>query len=292
MTYNLLTVESLSLDTVTAALARCLNVREQEVDVADEDTDQELRNWDALVFCEKATVRGDVSTSLDIYVQESVQPQPSERRLASAFAGVAGTVVLFPAEEVPPSAYWLATEDGLITRARLYDSDDEEARYVIDRVEAPVSRLPRATVARIPEVVRELKIATPVEDLFAAHLHRMFPEETKTPGTAFWEARSSLGAWEKLVRHMESAWAPSGWCPPDLYLERLEVRDELERVSEQLPAAVSALMQNALESLDALFVELTVDDTGGLLRKELLPAEGAASAHGWWWNRRPEPLPW
>ncbi|MEU2061873.1 hypothetical protein [Streptomyces sp. NPDC013455] len=292
MTYNLLTVEPLRLDTVTAALARCLNVREQEVDVADEDTDQERRNWDALVFCEKATVLGDVSTSLDIYVQESVQPQPSERQLASAFAQVAGTVVLFPAEEVPPSAYWLATENGLITRARLYDSDDEETHYVIDRVEAPVSRLPRATVARIPEVVRELKIDTPVKDVFAGHLHRMFPEEVNTPGTACWEARSSLGAWEKLVRHMESAWAPSGWCPPDLYLERLEARDDLERVSEQLPATVSALMQNALESLDTLFAELTVDDTGGLLRKELLPAEGAASAHGWWWNRRPEPLPW
>ncbi|MBY8843650.1 hypothetical protein [Streptomyces sp. SP2-10] len=38
MTYNLLTVESVSLDTVTAELARCLNVREQEVDVADEET--------------------------------------------------------------------------------------------------------------------------------------------------------------------------------------------------------------------------------------------------------------
>ncbi len=277
MTYNLLTVESLSLDTITGELARCLNVREQEVDVADEDTDQELRNWDALVFCEKATVLGDVSTSLDIHVQESVQPRPSERQLASAFARGAGTVVLFPAEEAPPSAYWLVTEDGLNTRARLYDSDDEEAHYVIDRVEAPVSRLPRATVARILEVVRELKIATPVKDVFARHLHRMSPEEANTPGTAFWEARSSL---EKLVRHMESAWAPSGWCPPDLYLERLEARDELERLSGQLPGTVSALMQNALESLDALFAELTVDDTGGLLRKELLSAEAPRHTDG------------
>ena len=291
MTYNLLTVEPLSLDTVTAVLAQCLHVREQEVDVADEDTDQEQRNWDALVLCEKKTMLGDVSTSLDVYVQESVQPQPDERELASAFARTAGALVLFPAEDVPASAYWLAAEDGLVTRARLYDSDDEEPSYTIDTVEAPVDRLPHVTVARIPEVVRELEIATPVKDVFAAQLHRMHPEETSTAGTPFWEARSCLGAWEKLVRHMEAAWAPSGWCPPDLYRERLEARDELEQVRGQLPQSVVTLLQNALEPLDALFAELTVEDAG-LLRKELARPENAASAHGWWWNRRPEPLPW
>ena len=291
MTYNLLTVESLTPETVTSALAQCLQVPVQELDVADEASDQDQRNWDALVLCDTAMLRGDVSTSLDIYIQEAMQPQPSERELASAFARAAEAVVLFPAEEMPPSAYWLATEDGRVTRARLYDSDDEEPRYTIDRVEAPVDRLPHVTVARIPEVVRELKIATPVEDVFAAQLHRTYPEETSTAGTPFWEARSSLGAWEKLVRHMESAWAPSGWCPPDLYRERLETRDKLEQVRSQLPQDVAALLQNALEPLDALFAELTVDDSEGRFRKELV-GEDVASAHGWWWNRRPEPLPW
>ncbi|MGW0766899.1 hypothetical protein [Streptomyces sp. NPDC002676] len=292
MTYNLLTVELLSLDAVTAALAQCLHVREQDVDVADEDTDQETRNWDALVFCEKATVLGDVSTSLDIYVQESVQPQPTERELAPELARAAGTVVLFPAEEEPPSAYWLAAEDGLVTRARLYDSDDEEPHYTIDRVETPVSRLPHVTVARIPEVVRELKIATPLTADFAAHLDRMHPEETRAPGTPFWTARSSLGAWEKLVRQMAADWAPSGWYPADLYRERLEARDKLEQVRSRLPQNVATLLQTALESLDALFAELTVDDTGGLLREEPAGTEDVASARGWWWNRRPASLPW
>ncbi|MFG3010070.1 hypothetical protein ACGFZB_06370 [Streptomyces cinerochromogenes] len=290
MTYNFLTVEPLSAEVVAAVLAQCLDVSVQDVDVADEDTDQELRNWDALVFCDEVTVLGDVSTSLDIYVQESVQPQPSERDLASAFASAADTVVLFPAEEAPPSAYWLATEAGLVTRARLYGSDDEP-RYTIDRVEAPVGRLPHVTVARIPEVVRELKIATPLTDAFAAHLRRMHPDEAGTLGSPAWTASDRLGAWEKLVRHMEAGWAPSGWFPPDLYCERLEVRDELEQVCTQLPKDATVLLRNSLGSLDALFAELTVDDTGGLLRKELLPA-CAASPHGWWWNRRPEPLPW
>ncbi|MEU6589723.1 hypothetical protein ABZ923_10945 [Streptomyces sp. NPDC046881] len=244
-----------------------------------------------LVFCDKVTVLGDVSVSLDIHVQESVQPQPSERDLASASARAADTVVLFPAEEAPPSAYWPAREEGLVTRARLYGSDDGP-RYTIDRVEDPVGRLPHVTVARIPEVVRELKIATPLADTFAAHLRRMHPDEAGTLGSPARTARGRLGAWEKLVGQMDAAWAPSGWYPPDLYGERLEVRDELEQVRTQLPQDLAALIRDSLGSLDALFAELTVDDTGGLLRKELLPAEGTASSHGWWWNRRPEPLPW
>ncbi|MEU9478553.1 hypothetical protein [Streptomyces sp. NPDC048191] len=292
MTYNLLTLRPLTLDTVTAALVQCLHVQVQEVDVADEDTDQELRNWDALVFCEMATVQGDVSTYLDIDVQEAVHPQPTERELASALARTAATAVLFPAEEMLPSAYWLATEDGVVTRARVYESDGEETHYTIDRVESPVGQLPHVTVARIPEVVGEAKIATPLGDVFAAHLQRMYPEEAGTPGAPLWRARSSLGAWEKLVRQMDAAWAPSGWYPSDLYRQRLEARDKLEQVRGQLPENVAAQLQNALEPLDALFVELTVEDTGGLLDKELARTEGAASDRGWWWNRRPDPLPW
>ncbi|MDN3262230.1 hypothetical protein QWJ26_20965 [Streptomyces sp. CSDS2] len=292
MTYNLLTVEPLTLDAVTAALAQCLRVGVQEVDVADEGTGQDSRNWDALVLCEMVTVLGDVSTSLDIYVHESVQPLPSERELASSFARSAGVLVLFPAEEEPPSAYWLATESGLVTRSRLYETDAEEPRYTIDRVEAPIDRLPHVTVARIPEVVRELKIVTPLGDVFAAHLHRMYPEETDTPGTTLWTARSSLIAWEKLVRQMETAWAPSGWYPADLYVERLAARDKLEQLRHQLPSNTTVLPRNALEPLDALFADLTVDDTDGLLGKETLPGKDAGPAHGWWWNRRPDPLPW
>ncbi|MFC8515882.1 hypothetical protein [Streptomyces sp. NPDC057257] len=291
MTYNFLTVQPLGLGTVTAALAQCLSVHAHEVDVADETADQDLRNWHALVLCETARVRGDVATSLDIYVQDSVRPQPAERELASAFARAARTVVLFPTEEVRPSAYWLAAEDGLVTRTRLYESDDEEPRYTIDSVDAPVSGLPHVTIARIPEVARELKVATPLADAFAAHMHRLHPEETSTPGTAIWRARSYLGAWEKLVRQLEGSWAPSDWYPLDLYRERLEARDQLERGRAQLPYHHTVLLRNALEPLDSLFADLTIEDAGSL-RKDLAGPEDTDSAHGWWWNRRPDPLPW
>ncbi|MFF9392741.1 hypothetical protein [Streptomyces griseoluteus] len=291
MTYNLLTVEPLTLDTAAAALAQCLRVPVQEVDVADEETDQDLRNWDALVLCEQATVLGDVSTSLDIYVQESVQPQPSERELAAALAQATHSAVLFPAEEDVPSAYWLATEEGLVTRTRLNSSDDERPRYTIDLVEAPVAQLPHVPVGRIAEVVREQQIATPLAAAFTAHVQRMFPEESSSPGTHQWHASNRLGAWEMLVRQMEADWAPSGWFPPDLYLERLEARDELEQTSKQLRETAAALLQYALESLDELFAQMTVEDTGQLCR-ELARTKGIAPGNGWWWNRRPDPLPW
>ncbi|MFF9602786.1 hypothetical protein ACF1GY_10935 [Streptomyces sp. NPDC014684] len=291
MTYNLLTLESLSLDRVTLALSQCFHVGVEDVDVADEATDQDLRNWDALVLCEKTTVLGDVSTSLDIYLQESVEPQPSERELASALARATRSAVLFPAEEAVPSAYWLAAEDGVITRARLNSSDDEQPRYTIDVVEAPVAGLPHVRVDRISEVVREQQVPTPVGAAFAAHVQRLFPEEAKTPGTPHWYASNRLGAWEKLVLQMEAGWAPGGWFPSDLYLERLEARDELDEVSDRLPESVTSLLGNALAPLDTLFTRMTVADTDQVCR-ELARAQGITPGRGWWWDRRPDPLPW
>ncbi|MEW2133398.1 hypothetical protein [Streptomyces sp. NPDC005435] len=292
MTYNFLTVEPLTSGAVATALARWLGLSVEDVDVADEDTDQDLRNWDALVLCEKATVLGDMNTSLDIYVQEAVQPHAGERDLGVAFARAADVVVLFPAEEMPPSAYWLATEDGLVTRARLYESDEEEPRFTIDRVEAPVARLPQVTVARIPEVVREAKTATPLGDAFVARVRSSHSEEAGSPGTPLWQAGNRLCAREKLVRQMGADWAPSGWYPLDLCRERLEARDKLEGMSAQLPLEAAALLHASLEPLDALFAEATVAGPVGLLRGEPAGAESAAPAHGWWWDRRPEPLPW
>ncbi|MEU1704759.1 hypothetical protein ABZ478_05070 [Streptomyces sp. NPDC005706] len=291
MTFNLLTLEPLTPDRVTLALSQCLHVRLRDVDVADEATDQDLRNWDALVLCETATVLGDVSTSLDIYVQKSVRSQPNERELAAALARVIHSAVLFPAEEALPSAYWLATEDGVITRTRLNSSDDEEPRYTIDVVETPVAQLPHVSVERITEVVPEQQVTTPVSAAIAAHVQRMFPEESKSPGTPHWCASNRLGAWEKLIRQMEAGWAPSGWYPSDLYLERLEARDELVQASDRLPEAVTALLGNALAPLDTLFTQMTVEDTDQLCR-ELARARGIVPGHGWWWDRRPDPLPW
>jgi hypothetical protein len=85
--------------------------------VADEDADQDARNWDAPVLCGKRAVRGDVRTSLDIYAEDSVQPQPSEPELAAALARVLGASVLYPTESIRPSSSQDWTSPTRMTRA-------------------------------------------------------------------------------------------------------------------------------------------------------------------------------
>ncbi|MFF1687114.1 MULTISPECIES: hypothetical protein [unclassified Streptomyces] len=294
MTYNLLTVEPLSNEAVAQALAHCLGLPVHDVDVADEHTDQDLRNWDALVLCEKTAVQGDLTVSLEVYAQDSVRLQPDEADLATEFARAAHAVVLYPAEEALPSAYWLTTDDGTVTRARLLTSHDENPTYTIDTVEAPVARLPHAQVARLPEIVREQRTVTPVSDRFTALLHTLDRDQADRPGTPHWKARTSLAAWEQLIRTMADRWAPAGWYPADLYLERLDARDELEVMQRQLTPQAVELLQLAAEPLDKQFFELTVQDDTWLseLPQPSKPDHTKSESRGWWWHRRPDPLPW
>jgi hypothetical protein len=300
MTYNFLTVGPITPEAITAALAKHLGVAVSEVDVADADGDPDERNWDALVSCEYSAVRGDVNWSLDIYAQDAVAHQPTERRLASAFASATQTAVLFPAEETFPSAYWLATPEGVVSRARLLASDDEQPVYTVDAVEAPVPQLPNAELTKIPEVVREVRIATPTADAFADALAslRQLPSGSLDPalseesGSPAWYACTQLGSWEMLIRQMAAQWAPSDWYPQDLYRDRLTSRDGLAELRDQLPKNAADLLQDSLEQLDRLFIELTGEDAEHLLARELAVPGQDPGVHGWWWYRRPDPLPW
>ncbi|MEU6381050.1 hypothetical protein [Streptomyces sp. NPDC046909] len=294
MMYNLLVTHQAEPSRLAAVLASAFNVGLQDVDVADPHGNPDRRNWEAAVSCEYSALRGDLTQSLEIYAQKSVTDPPSESALSQQVAAATGTVVLFPAEEDLPSAYWVATPEGRFTRARLYASDDEETPvYVIDAVESPVPQLSDTRVMRIPEVVRELKIATPLSDSFDERLRA----HSVPPGGTEWQIADRLGAWEKLVSHMESGWAGSGWCPPDLYRERLEARDGLEDVAPH-PAeaaeaeAIAAELRDALRRLDSTYARLTVEDQEAELAGFLLGSEARQRQLGWWWHRRPEPLPW
>jgi hypothetical protein len=288
MMYNLLVTDPADPSRLAAVLASAFNVSLQDVDVADSLGDPDLRNWEAAVSCEYSTLHGILTQSLEVYARKSVADPPSESALAQRVAAATGTVVLFPAAEDIPSAYWAATPEGRCTRTRLYESDDEDSVYVIDAVESPVRQLPNVRVMRIPEVVRELKIATPVSDSFDERLRT----QSLTPDAAEWQISDRLGAWEKLVSHMESGWAGSGWCPPDLYRERLEARDGLEGVAPQPAEAIAAELRNALRQLDSTYARLTVEDQKAELAGLLLGPEARQRQLGWWWHRRPEPLPW
>ncbi|WP_405702402.1 hypothetical protein [Streptomyces sp. NBC_00069] len=300
MTYNLLTVDPVSPETMAVALAGCLGVAVGDVETADPDGDPDLRNWEAPVSCEYRAVRGEVAWSLDIYAQEHVADQPLESDLAAGFAKAAMTTVLFPAEEAPPSAYWVVTPEGLLTRARLELSDDEPPLYEVTAVEAPVPRLPRAIVTRFAEIVREQRPDTPVAWAFAASVEKVrqaaaglarLSLDDRT-GSPVWYVKNNLVVWERVITQMECGWAPSGWYPADLYRERLEARDELAGIGARLPGDVTELLGRALEPLDRRFAAATEEDPSGSLRRELTGVCAEQVAGGWWWRRRPNPTPW
>ncbi|MEU9236492.1 hypothetical protein [Streptomyces subrutilus] len=216
MTYSLLSVDSISPEAMAVVLAGCLDIAVGDVDVADPDGDPDLRNWDAPVSCEHRPVFGDVSWSLDVYADEKLAHQPLEPDLAARFAKAAATTVLFPASEAPPSAYWVVTPEGLLTRARLELSDEEPPLYTVTAVEAPVPQFPNATVTHFAEIVREQRPDTPVADAFAASVERMRQSAAldDVTGSPVWSAKDNLVAWERVITQMESGWAPSGWYRP------------------------------------------------------------------------------
>ncbi|MFD0166918.1 hypothetical protein ACFVJH_22630 [Streptomyces decoyicus] len=300
MTYNLFLVDSCDPGVMAEALAAVFRVPVREVDVADADGDQDDRNWEALVSCEYSHVPGNVSLSLDIYAQDSVGQQPPESEFSAAFAGRLGTPVLYPPQESAMSAHWLVTPEGLTTRARLSESDDDELTFTVTAVEAFVDRLPDVPVMHLPEVVREQKIATPLADSFAESLQLLKGDGNEADGSTITAdvaevariAKSYLGAWEKLSRRAESSWEPSGWYPVEFYREVLGYRDDIEGHLRRLPGNVATLYKRYLDKVDSLYQELTVDDEEHVVVDGWdEPTDGSAQK-AWWWYRRPEPMPW
>jgi hypothetical protein len=300
MSYNLFTVHRLQPSVIASALASVLRVTLASVDVADADGDQESRDWGALVLCSYSDVFGDVSLALDIYVQDTVGHRPPESELALKFAAQARTTVFYPAQEFIPSAYWLATPDGLVTRARLEASDDQPPAYIVDAVEAPVPQLPHAQVMQLPEILREQKVPTPTTEEFLAAARAIrrsqgdqaAPELGDEPGTALDKARTALLLWERLVRRMESGWEPSGRYPAEMYVDDLLMRDKLAQREAQAPEVVRVFLRQSIEKLDAIFVKHTLEDGGRALEAAREGSTAVVSGRGWWWLRRPKQLPW
>jgi hypothetical protein len=300
MTYNLFTADPLQPSRISGALASCLRVESSDVDVADADGDQDNRNWDALALCDYSHVLGDVSLALDIFVQEAVSQQPTEPDFASRFAAAAQTVVLYPAEEQLPSAYWLVTPTGLATRARLLASDDERPQYSIDAVEDSVPELPGVRVIQLPEIVREQHVPTPTtsEFIHAVNLLRKTQEGPVDPslideaGSQLYHSRAYLAEWERMVRRMESGWAPNKKYPVELYCESLLARDRLEQLPGQLSGPVADLLRKSVGQLDEMFKKRTAPDDTWASEAPVSGSIGEVMERGWWWHRKPLILPW
>ncbi|MGW7468849.1 hypothetical protein ACWGJT_30350 [Streptomyces xantholiticus] len=300
MTYNFFTVDRLQPSRMYDALASCLRVEPSAVDVADVDGDQDARNWDAVVLCDYSYVPGDVSLALDIFAQEAVPNQPGEADLARDFAAAAQTVVLYPAAEQIPSAYWLVTPAGLVTRARLMASDDERPAYSIDAVEDAVPQLPHVRVMQLPEIVRERHVATPTTADFSLAVDALRqtqdgpadPGIIDEPGTPLYHSRIYLAEWERMVRVMESDWRPAGRYPTELYCEALRARDYLAQLPAKLSKPAATLLHKAVEQLDEEFRKHTDLDDAWVIEAGISGNLANMEEYGWWWRRKPLILPW
>jgi hypothetical protein len=186
--------------------------------------------------------------------------------------------VLWAAQEFPPSAYWLVTPDGTRTRARVYDEENGDlAAYRLDAVEKLVPQFPSVRVERLPEVIREHRVPTPVTDELAAWLadeDTVLPEDSHE---AVRQARTYLTVWEQLTERITAGWPPDGWYPTDFYREDLTARDQLETALTRLPAAATGRFRWSIGRIDEKFKTLTHQTTP--------PTQGGDA---WWWQRVPD----
>jgi hypothetical protein len=207
--------------------------------------------------------------------------------MALRLAARTRTAILYPAEEAPPSAYWLATPNGLVTRARVVASDDVPPSYAVEAVEAAVPELPRARVTQLPEIVREQRVPTPTTDDFVAAIG----PPPRPPSTVEDKARTALLLWELMVRRMADGWQPSGRYPIEMYGDDLRMRDRLARLEEEIPEGLKPAFRQSVETLDRVFTEHTTQDDGRAL-KPLEHAGATLANRAWWWQRRPLHQPW
>lgn len=102
-----------------------------------------------------------------------------------------------------------------------------------------------------------------------------------------------LRAWERLgARLAVFDQTADDYYLIDEYVNDLDIRDALERLSAQLPAESRPVFDNLLHQLDQRFRDVTEEDGGEALRWRLNEPATATALRPWWWQRRPTKLPW
>ncbi len=260
-------------------LADVFGVSVDEVDVAgDEGIDRPGRRWTAPVLCDRLTVGGDLGAWLEIQLGEHLVPALDTAGLAAVLAWRSGTVVFREAAENVPSAYWLVTPEGEVTRVRVTPSDGPDVAFTVDAVEAPVPVALRACRAAARDL-RGGHVPTPTTDAWTAVAD---PERRARGGDPVNRARERLLLWERLVRRMAGGWAPTGRNPEEPYRVDLRTRDALEARLATVPAELRESLSRATGELDAL-LRAHPEDGGGELPRPV---------GGWWWRRAPVQVPW
>ncbi|WP_158706463.1 MULTISPECIES: hypothetical protein [Streptomyces] len=274
---TLLTTGDRVPERIASTLAEFFGVSVAEVDVCDA-WDLENRNWEASVTCEYMALDGDLNWSLAITADDVPAPQLSEEALALAVARSLRLFVIFPSDY--PDISWIdrvATPAGEVGYVNTVEEEGEPPRWTVAVSEIAVPAFPHAEVRHIPEIIRQLQLPTPITDACVAE------------GCTWREALWPLVNWERLSVRMAGDWPPSGWYPVDMYVEDLELRDQVSGVIAQLPTDVQKSAMDALEQIDQAYHRLTIDDGGAdLAEATQLPLDGRA----WYWHRRPSNPPW
>ena len=289
MVYDVLLVDPCEPADLIRALAGVFAVPVSDVDAAAEDTDD--RNWSAPVLVTYSERHCDVSLSLSITAVQSIADRPTEAVLAARLAERLKAPVLYPAEEFPPSAYWLADGQDRPARARLepaeeLDSSIEDERALrITAVDRMIPSLPKVRVTPIPEVIREHRLPTPLSAAFSDRAGT----ETGSPS---WYAGNALAVWESFVTRMTSGWPPDGWYPAEYYAQDLQSRDDAGGYVEALTPELAAAMASALHVLDQTYESATIPDDGSALAEALEVPRESIAGRGPRWQRRPAELPW
>ncbi|QKW51356.1 hypothetical protein [Streptomyces buecherae] len=266
-------------------LADIFGVEPKDVDVSHED-DYESQNWDARVTCQYAERRGDLDWSLSVYSVEGVAARPTEPQVASELAQRVQASVFFPYEGTIPSVWRIATASGETFYARIQEPELEGGDHVVLQLEQPVDRFPAAEVAPLEDVVREHQIPTPVVDQEIPYVSVQGGVEQLV------RLREGLVVWERLVCRMATGWPPSKWYSGAIYVDDLKARDEVGLSSKNLEGSIREAVNRTLETLDAKYRELTIDDAGRALSETAAASESDIQQGEWYWRRRPVSLPW
>jgi len=96
--------------------------------------------------------------------------------------------------------------------------------------------------------------------------------------------------WERLTGRILNNWPPDGIYYVDEYVNDLDNRGALERISHVLPSA--AAFGAMLARLDDAFREATVDDGGASIAWRMNESAEDLARRPWWWHRRPVNAPW
>jgi hypothetical protein len=266
-------------DSIPELLSEAFRLKTGEVDVS-ESSEWEDRNWDARVTCEYTESEVGLRWSLTIYAADDVEHQPSEGELGLMLALRLSASVFFEWDRRIPWVRQVALADGRFTLARVTGTDQESAELSVTAAEAPLPDFPGCPVTHFPEVVRLHGLPTPVTDSLAS------PEETGQLG----DLRGLLVNWERLCVRMTTGWPPGGWYSTALYREDLELRDQLEAGTKDLPASESQRLTAALRGLDDVYRAATVDDQGVWLSTSLHQGRDGWPDRPWYWQRRPAAL--